>query len=47
MTTLSHLISSHALFPVNTYLPVSPYYAGLEIGDIGDAIADGPALYGR
>ena len=29
--TLSHLLSSHALFPSNTYLPVSPYYSGLEL----------------
>ena len=29
--TLSHLLSSHALFPVNTYLPVSSYYPGLEL----------------
>jgi hypothetical protein len=34
VTTLSHLISSHALFPVNTYLPVSPYYAGLELATL-------------
>jgi hypothetical protein len=31
VATLSHLLSSHALFPVNTYLPVGPYYAGLEL----------------
>jgi hypothetical protein len=29
--TLSHLLSSRALFPANTYLPVSPYYDGLEL----------------
>jgi hypothetical protein len=31
VATLSHLLSSHALFPANTYLPVGPYYAGLEL----------------
>src|SRR5208283_3627621 len=34
VTTLSHLISSHSLFPVNTYLPVGPYYAGLELATL-------------
>ncbi|HXZ62532.1 MAG TPA: hypothetical protein VEG62_07310 [Acidimicrobiales bacterium] len=29
--TLSHLLSSRALFPTNTLLPVSPYYPGLEL----------------
>ncbi|HXY28300.1 MAG TPA: hypothetical protein VEH82_08460, partial [Acidimicrobiales bacterium] len=29
--TLSHLLSSRALFPANTLLPVSPYYSGLEL----------------
>jgi hypothetical protein len=30
--TLIHLFDSHALFPANTELPVSPYYPGLELG---------------
>ena len=29
--TLIHLLDSHALFPANTELPVSPYYPGLEL----------------
>jgi hypothetical protein len=29
--TLIHLLDSHALFPANTELPVSPYYPGLEM----------------
>jgi hypothetical protein len=29
--TLSHLFSSHALFPTNSLLVVSPYYPGLEL----------------
>jgi hypothetical protein len=28
---LIHLLDSHALFPANTELPVSPYYPGLEL----------------
>jgi hypothetical protein len=34
VATLSHLSSSHALFPANTYLPVGPYYAGLELSTL-------------
>ena len=29
--SLAHLLNSHAVFPVNTLLPVSPYYPGLEL----------------
>jgi hypothetical protein len=29
--TLARLLDSHALFPTNTILPVSPYYPGLEL----------------
>ncbi|HXN59460.1 MAG TPA: glycosyltransferase family 39 protein [Acidimicrobiales bacterium] len=29
--TFIHLLDSHALFPANTELPVSPYYPGLEL----------------
>ncbi len=29
--TLAHLLDSHALFPTNSILPVSPYYPGLEL----------------
>ena len=29
--TLTRLLDSHALFPSNTILPVSPYYPGLEL----------------
>ena len=29
--SLAHLLNSHAVFPANTLLPVSPYYPGLEL----------------
>ena len=33
--TLARLLDSHALFPTNTILPVSPYYPGLELATAG------------